>query len=279
MTHFLTYCFIAISFTLSAQTYRNDVRHRPVFWSEMNVVYKTAGRWSLQFDHQYRRQSADENGRDLNLLRFSLLQVFRPWVSYQLSTPIRLSLSPVGLWWHWGRTNTYRPTTFFQELRVIPQVQITRPVGDGDWIWRFRTELRWPTRTDTLTSAYVFLSDGESSQLLSNRFNVRLRAMTRWINPIAQGGEDKSWYSHLSVEPMVVATGSGVRFDQNRTYVALGRKLRPNIRLELGYLNQFSIQKREYERLRTFRFNHALHVYVYLENRRSSKAASDSGPE
>ena len=86
----------------------------------------------------------------------------------------------------------------------------------------------------------MFLSDVESSQLLTNQFNVRLRAMTRWTNPIAQGGMDKSWYSNLSVEPMVVATGSGVRFDQNWTYVALGRKLRPNIRVELGYLNQFS---------------------------------------
>lgn len=262
-----------------AQSYRNDIRHRPVFWSELNLVYKTAGRWSFQLDHQYRRQSEDNNGRDLNVFRYPLLQVFRPWISYQLTKPVRLSLSPIGLWWNWGRVSEYQPTTFFQEIRVIPQLQITKPIGDGEFIQRFRTELRWPSRTDTLANTYVFLSDGESRQVLADRFNVRLRAMARWINPVFQQSKNKSWYSHLSIEPMAVLSKASTRFDQNRTYLALGRKLQDNLRIELGYLNQFSIQKNQAEQIRTFQFNHALHLYVYLENRRRSKADSDSGPE
>jgi hypothetical protein len=78
---------------------------------------------------------------------------------------------------------------------------------------------------------------------------------------------------------MMVIAKSGPRFDQNRTYVALGRKLQENLRVELGYLNQFSIQTNQLEFIRTFRFNHALQVYVYLENARRPKAGSDSGPE
>ncbi|MFD2570206.1 DUF2490 domain-containing protein [Spirosoma soli] len=272
-------CLIALKAV--SQSYPRVVRNQAVFWSELNLVYKTAGRWSFQLDHQYRRQAEYNNGRDLNVFRYPLLQVFRPWVSYQLSKPVRLSLSPIGLWWNWGRVSSYQPTTFFQEVRVIPQLQITKPLGDGELIQRFRTELRWPSRTDTLANTYVFLSDGESRQVLADRFNVRLRAMARWINPIfkrSSGGESP-WYSHLSIEPMMVVSNSGARFDQNRTYLALGRKLRENLRVELGYLNQFSLQTNTAEQLRIARFNHALHVYVYLENRRPSKSDSDSGPE
>lgn len=268
---------LLFSLTVAAQTYRHDVRHRPVFWSEVNLAYRTAGRWSFQLDHQYRRQAEDNNGRDLNVFRYPLQQVFRPWIGYQISKPVRLSLSPIGLWWTWSRPNDRQPTTFFQEVRVIPQLQITQPAGNGEFIMRFRTELRWPSRTDTLANTYVFLSDGESQQVLADRFNVRLRAMARWIRPI--NGTSSGWYTHLSIEPMAVVSKSVRRFDQNRTYLAVGRRLRENLRMELGYLNQFSIQTNEAERLRTFRLNHALHVLVYLENRRRSKAGSDSGPE
>lgn len=278
--HLLFFIFLFAYTPTTAQPYQSEIRHRPVFWSEVNLAYKTAGRWSFQLDHQYRRQSEDNNGRDLNIFRYPLSQVFRPWVSYQLSKPVRLSLSPIGLWWNWGQVNQYQPRTFFRELRVIPQLQITKPVGDGEFIQRFRTELRWSSRTDTVANTYVFLSDGESRQVLADRFNVRLRAMARWINPIFRRGAGRTdWYSHLSLEPMAVLAGSGARFDQSRTYAALGRRLRENMRVEVGYLNQFAIQTNEAARLRTYRFNHALHVYVYLENRRRSKAESDSGPE
>lgn len=264
------------SLTTTAQPYRHDVRHRPVFWSEVNLVYRTAGKWSFQLDHQYRRQTEDNNGRDLNVFRYPLQQVFRPWIGYQLSKPVRLSLSPVGLWWTWSRPNAFQPTTFFREVRIIPQLQVTQPAGNGELIMRFRTELRWPSRTDTLSNTYVFLSDGESQQLLADRFNVRLRAMARWIRPISG---KPGWYTHLSIEPMAVVSKSARRFDQSRTYLALGRRLRENMRVELGYLNQFSVQTNEVERLRTLRLNHALHVLFYLENARRPTAGSDSGPE
>lgn len=248
-------------------------------------MYKTNRKWSFQLDHQYRRQAEDNNGRDVNVFRYPLQQVFRPWISYQLSKPVRLSLSPIGLWWTWSRPNDFQPTTFFQEVRVIPQLAITKPAGNGELVYRFRSELRWPSRTDTLANTYVFLSDGESQQILADRFNVRLRAMLRWIKPVFRHNDsDKPaagprWYLQTSVEPMLVVSRSVQRFDQARTYVALGRRLRENLRVELGYLNQFSVQTNEAERLRTFRLNHALHVYLYLENRRRSKAGSDSGPE
>ncbi|QKZ13047.1 DUF2490 domain-containing protein [Spirosoma sp. KUDC1026] len=277
---FLTIIGCLLTLVATAQRYPSAVRHRTVFWSEINAVYKLPGKWSLQIDHQYRRQADDNNGRDLNAFRHPLLQVFRPWVSYQLSKPVRLSLSPIGLWWNWGRTNEYQPITFTQEVRIIPQLQITKPAGDGELIQRFRTEFRWPSLTDTLANAYIFLADGESQRVLADRFNLRLRAMLRWINPIfKRNTDDKRWYSHLSVEPMLVVADAGAFFDQNRTYLALGRQLAPNLRLELGYLNQFTIQMSESEALRLHRFNHALHVFVYFENRRRSQAGSDSGPE
>lgn len=276
--------FCLLSGLTTAQDYRNAVRHRPVLWSEVNFVYRTKGPWSFQLDHQYRRQ-ANPDGRDFNVFRNPLQQVFRPWISYQVSKPVRLSLSPAGLWWTWNQASEFQPTTFFQELRVIPQLQLTHPAGAGERVIRFRSELRWPSRADTVRNEYVFLSDGETQLFLANRFNVRLRAMLRYVLPVfrgsagAQPGTGPGWYVQTSVEPMVVAGPAGTRFDQNRTYLALGRRLTGNLRVEGGYLNQFSIQAVEAARLRTYRFNHALHVYLYLETRRRSRAGSDSGPE
>ncbi|MGF7217731.1 hypothetical protein GGR92_003906 [Spirosoma lacussanchae] len=262
-----------------AQNYHNVVRHRPVFWSELNLVYKTAGKWSFQMDHQYRRQSRDENGRDLNVFRYPLQQVFRPWINYQLTGPVRLSISPIGLWWTWSRPNDFQPYTFFQEVRIIPQLTITKPLPKSELVYRFRSELRWPSSTDTLTSEYVFLSDGESDDILADRFNVRLRAMIRWIKPVFQKNADKTWYVQTSAEPMAVISRTARRFDQSRVYVALGKRLRDNLRVELGYLNQFNLQTDPIQQRRTFRFNHALHAYLYLENRRRTKTKSPVGPE
>ncbi|CCH55202.1 hypothetical protein BN8_04443 [Fibrisoma limi BUZ 3] len=278
-------CALSLPFFLStslavSQDFRHETRARQAFWSEVNLLYKTKGRWSFQLDHQYRRQAEDNNGRDWNAFRYPLLQVFRPWVNYQVSRSVRTSLSPIGLWWNWGRTSKYQPLTFFQEVRIIPQLQITKPFGDGEFIQRYRTELRWPSQTDTLATTYIFLSDGESQQVLADRFNVRLRAMARWLNPVfKRSATDKRWYTHVSVEPMVVISRSVARFDQNRTYLAMGRRLKDHIRLEVGYLNQLALQTNPAERLKTLRFNNALHVYLYLENFRRSKSQPDSGPE
>lgn len=266
MNRFLLVVLIFVSGVTRAQTDGDQLLNRAVFWSEVNLVYKTAGKWSFQLDHQYRRQANDDNGRDLNAFRHPLLQVVRPWINYQLSPPVRLSLSPLGLWWNWGRVSTYQPITFFQEIRVIPQLQITKPVGAGELIQRFRSELRWASQTDTLARAYVFLSDGESQQVLADRFSGRLRAMTRWIQPVfKRNPKDNRWYAQLSIEPMLVVSASGIRFDQQRTYVALGRQIQRRVRLEVGYMNQFTVQRQQTAPLHLFRFNHGLHLYVYLE--------------
>nr|WP_298935057.1 DUF2490 domain-containing protein [uncultured Dyadobacter sp.] len=268
MNRFLLTVLIFTSSVTCAQTYRDKFVNRTVFWSEVNLVYKTAGKWGFQLDHQYRRQ-AEDNGRDLNAFRYPLLQVFRPWISYQLSQPVQLSLSPLGFWWNWGRVSTYQPLTFFQEIRIIPQLQITKPIGNGQLIQRVRTELRWASRTDTLTSAYIFLSDGESQQVLADRFSLRLRTLARWMNPaFKRDPADNRWYTQLSIEPMLVVSASGIRFDQQRTYLALGRRIQEHLRLEVGYINQFTFQRREADRLHLFRFNHGLHLYVYLESGR-----------
>ncbi len=260
MSRYLLVILCSLGFKAYGQSFQNEVRHRAVFWTELNYVYKINTRWSLQLDHQYRRQ-ADDHGRDLNVFRHPLLQVFRPWVNYQISKPVRLSLSPIGVWWNWGKTNQYQPITFFQEIRVIPQLQITKPLKKGEFVQRYRAELRWPSHTDTLATSYIFLSDGESQEVLADRFNVRLRAMARWINPL-----NKKWYTHVSVEPMAVISPSITHFDQNRTYLAMGRYVKKNLRVEVGYLNQFAVQRIPDEALRLYRFNHALHLFVYLEN-------------
>lgn len=261
---FLFAAFVLVTSIASAQNYTTVVRHRPVLWTEMDLVYRTRGRWSFQFDHIYRRQADDTNGSDLNILRYPLQQAFRPWVTYQLSKPLRLSLSPISLWWAWNQTSK-SPLTFQRNIRVIPQLLLTQPVGRSELVLRYRSEFRWSSATDTLGRAYDVLTDDTPP---FTRRDVRHRLLLRWVQPLSRHSPPaESGFIQGSIEPLAYLSSRDTRLDQLQSSIIFGKRLSENYRLSIGYQNILTIRKNDATRIRSLQYVHALTCTLSIGNR------------
>lgn len=255
--------------TGNAQDYTNVVRHRPILTTQVNLTYRTAGKWSFQLDHLVWRQADDTDGRDLNLLRYPLLEGFRPWVNYQPNKQLKLSLSPLSLWWSWNQTGRSSRITFQEDTRVIPQLIFTSPRRNGTFVIRLRGEFRWRSWPDTLLHTYDFLGDDQHP---INQFEVRPWLMLRWVKPLShRKPADQNWYMQSSVETINIFAPGNTYSDQNRFYLSFGRRVGDNVRLEMGLMSSLAVRRNEATHIRTFRFNHALTLNLSLQNRQRPK--------
>ncbi|QJW89591.1 DUF2490 domain-containing protein [Spirosoma taeanense] len=260
---FLIAVFIFLSSIASAQDYTTVVRHRPVLWTEMDLVYRTRGRWSFQLDNIYRRQADDSNGSDLNILRYPLQQAFRPWVTYQLSKPVRVSLSPISLWWAWNQTSK-SPLTIQRNIRFIPQILLTQPVGRSELVLRFRSEFRWSSVADTLRHPYDVLTDDLPP---FTRRDVRHRLLLRWVQPLSrQGPPAESGFVQGSIEPLAYLSSRDTRLDQLQSSIIFGKRLSENYRLSIGYQNILTIRKNDAAHIRSLQYTHALTCTISIGN-------------
>ena len=257
--------FVCLASQLAvAQDYTNVVRHRPVLWTQLDLSYRTAGRWSFQLDNIYRRQADDTNGNDLNILRYPLLQVLRPWVTYQSSKSVRWSLSPISLWWGWNESSR-SPLTFQQSLRVTPQFVFSKPAKRGEFVLRFRTELRWLSASDTLQHVFDFLPDNGPPL---TRFDARPRLMLRWVQPLSRRvAPADAWFVQTSVEPVANVSSAGTRLDQLQFSVVFGQRVSERLRFNLGYQGLMAARKNDVTHTRAIQITHALTLGVGIGNR------------
>ena len=250
--------------TGNAQDYTNIVRHRPVLWTQVDFAHRTNTKWGFQLDCIYRRQADDVNGRDLNIVHYPLLQVLRPWVTYNLSKPVRLSLSPISLWWSWNQSSQ-SPLTFSQSLRVTPQIVFSQPVGRSEFVVRFRTEFRWLTASDTLQHAFDFLGN---DALPYSRSDARPRLMVRWVQPLSHRmPAADSWFMQTSIEPVANVSPAGTRLDQLQFSVIFGQRVSEKFRFSLGYQGIMAARKNEATHIRAVQLTHALTLAVSISNR------------
>ncbi len=197
-------------------------------------------KWGVHLEGQWRRH-------DLGLSWQQLL--LRPGVNYQLTKNILLTGG-------YGFIETYRYGDFpfraaFPEHRIFEQVQITPRFLSLDWQNRLRFEQR---HLGVMTEQ----PDG-TFRRASWRYENRFRYMLRTNVPLPFA--DKKYYLGLYNEIMF-DYGKNVAFnvfDQNRAYVALGRTVARETRLEVGFMEQ-TIQQRSGQ---VFEHNHTLQVAIY----------------
>jgi hypothetical protein len=128
----------------------------------------------------------------------------------------------------------------FPEHRTYEQAQITQRFAGLDWQNRLRLEQR-----------HIL---GYAA-----RYENRFRYMLRTNIPLPW--DDKRYYLGVYDE-IFYNFGKNVAFnvfDQNRAYFALGRQMKKQTRLEVGFLEQ-TIQQRNG---RVFEHNHTLQVAIY----------------
>lgn len=185
-------------------------------------------KWGIHLEGQWRRADLGLNWQQLLL---------RPGVNYQLTPKISLTAG-------YGFIQTYRYGEFpvraaFPEHRFFEQVLITQRALKLDWQNRFRLEQRNLKRT---------------TWELENRVRYMLR--TNIPLPFAE----RRYYLGIYNEIMF-NFGKNVAsnvFDQNRAYIALGRNVGHETRVEVGFMEQ-TIQQRSGQ---VFEHNHTLQVAI-----------------
>lgn len=201
-------------------------------WAAWFNSVKLSEQWSLVSDVQLRSSDDWEDVRTL---------IVRPGVSYFLDKNNGLSGG-------YAYIATYSPTAReLTEHRSWQQFVAQRKLGDFPLTHRLRLEQRFIERASG--------DDVYSDRLrYFGRLLVSLNASGR--SPFTQG-------NYLAVQNEVFLNMSGrgdlngQLFDQNRAYVALGRRLSATRDFEVGYLNQF-IKGRRSDTL-----NHVIQFALY----------------
>jgi hypothetical protein len=217
-----------------------DSEHNPNAWFMYFGDHPVAGsRWGVHLEGQWRR--TDLGGAWQQLL-------LRPGVNYQISKSTSVTFG-----YGFIETHPYgdRPALAnFPEHRIFEQLAYTRKVGKLDLTSRFRLEQR---NIGTLAP-----KPGGGFHTTDYRYENRVRYMARTTIPFSSGSKNfVALYDEI-----LFNFGKNVDrnvFDQNRAYIAYGRKLGRETNLEIGFLEQ-TVQRRGGT---YFEHNHTLQVAIY----------------
>lgn len=206
-----------------AQTVQENFRVWAAYFGDHPFV---ESQWGLHLEAHVRRQ--DELTRWQQLL-------IRPGVNFRVNRFLTLTVG-----WAFNRTyptpsSTGPPTN---EQRLWEQAWLRYSTGKVAWSSRFRLENRFLP----VASGY--------------RFENRLRYWQQATVPVKRQlyvtGYDEVWF-------YVAPYQAGSAFDQNRAYVALGFSVKPDWRIETGYLNQTLLERTG----RVLEVNHMVVISVY----------------
>jgi len=191
-------------------------------------------KWGLYLEGQFRRHNAITQWQQLLL---------RPGVNYQLTDKVSLTAGYAFIRSH--RYSDYAaPGPATNEHRIWEQVRFyygSKPIA---WNTRIRFENRFLSATNTVTGRPGY------------RYENRLRLFQQATVPLSARtyvtAYDEFW---VYVKPYIASSA----FDQNRAYGAFGVKVRPDWRVEVGYMNQALLQRSG----RVLEANHTLVLAIY----------------
>jgi hypothetical protein len=200
------------------------------------------GPWGVHFDGQWRRQGIGGKWQQLLL---------RPGVNYDITSQVQASAGYAFIKSH--PYGDYPAPFVTPEHRIWQQLILKQRVRRTAIAHRFRLEQRF--------AGAKALDEAGEEYLTGYRYRNRFRYFVKGVIPIRKNGQDGNLFVALYNEVMF-NFGRNVQnniFDQNRAYVALGRKLPWFGTLEVGYLQQTVQQGNG----RVFEFNHTLQVGLF----------------
>ncbi len=221
-----------------------------MLWLNAQLNGKIKGKFNYGLDVEMRRQADPNSGYEkgdvvgksnFDIIKHPYQDALRPWIHYQPNDKIRFSWSPVTWFGTWSFPANGK-TTYQPELRTSPQITLYHNHGRIQFIQRYRYEFRFygVKTTDTHlgdptgpNNSYTFPD--------ANKIN-RFRYMLRAVIPLNNSKLDKGTCYIMTSEELFISNGKNVPsyklLDQSRFYFMIGYKFHPEMRLELGYLNQ-----------------------------------------
>lgn len=147
----------------------------------------------------------------------------------------------------------------FDEHRAYEQLTLAQRTGMVAWTHRYRTEQRWIERLAADSSGV--------SRAVGWRYANRVRYQLRATVPLAGRTLEAREPYLTAYDELFVSWGHTVRYnvlDQNRALAAVGYRVTPGLRVEIGYLNQRVIRANG-EQVEN---NHTLQVGVFTSGGR-----------
>jgi Protein of unknown function (DUF2490) len=210
-------------------------------WTDLNVSGKIKSKLLWQIENHHRREDMqgdyNEATKTGNPYKTLNQHIIRPYLHYQLNPNVRFSLMPLG-WMGSNRYSEGKPSAFFSELRIAPQVILTQNIGRLRFDNRFRYEFRWIGKNKAVNHK-SFLYGGDFSTIV---YRERFRYQLKMTVPLNKSKlENKTLYLQAYNE-LFINSGKNVAniniFDQNRVLIGLGYKLNNYVSLEAGFLRQ-----------------------------------------
>lgn len=182
-------------------------------WFSYLGQYKVSAKWGFHLETQFRMD---------NELRQSLQKAYRIGGIYYLSSTENLTAG-------YAYVNTFSSSLdkFYAENRIWEQYQVNKKWKKNTTMHRLRLEQRWIEQLAANSTAY------------QSRFRYMNRNLFHLTN---LKSDTKELYAVLQDEVFLTLGENKVNskfMDQNRFLVGLGLNWRNEIRLEMGYMNQF----------------------------------------
>ena len=202
--------------------------------------HPVSDRWGVHLEGQYRRHDVVSDWQQLLL---------RPAINYEASDAVTLTAGYAYVRTH--RYGEFPAAARFPEHRIFQQAVLRHGVGKVGFSHRYRLEQRYIGEARA--------EPGDSPEVQRFRYENRARYMLRGVIPFGE-----SRYYLAAYDEIMVNFGRNVAsnvFDQNRAYLALGRKLGKPGNLEIGYLHQLGQQRSG----RVFESNHTIQVALFSQ--------------
>jgi len=204
------------------------------------------GPFGVHFDGQWRRQGVGQKSQQLLL---------RPGINYDISPTAQASGGYAFIKSH--PYGDYPAPFTTPEHRIWQQLVLRQQIGKTGVAHRFRLEQRFVGARESDAT--------NEGRLLGYSHRNRFRYFTKGVIPLRKKGTDSTLFIAAYNEVMF-NFGRNVQnniFDQNRAYIALGRKIPGLGSLEVGYLQQTVQQGNG----RVFEFNHTLQIGLFSTRR------------
>ncbi|MBC7389314.1 MAG: DUF2490 domain-containing protein [Opitutaceae bacterium] len=235
-------------------TANRDYLNNKMFWFQGVIVGKISPKWTYHLDLEYRRQAdpeygykkGDNVGTDQSAIFKNPYQyAIRPFIHYQPNEHIRFSLSP--LTWFGSYTFPVNGRTYYTpEFRWSPQVTFYKNFGRVQIHQRYRLEFRYFGKKTEDTNLPDPTGPSSSYEFTDQGRHTRLRILVRAVIPLNSMKVEKGTHYIMTSEELMFKFGKYVDnanfFDQSRFYLVYGYKFHPEMRFEIGYLNQIAFR-------------------------------------
>jgi hypothetical protein len=251
-----------------------------LFWSEIGINGPIKNKFGYGLDIQYRRRAfgtgnlSTTSSEHNNIFQTPFQYVLRPWINYNYSPNLRFSISPLGAWFNFKDDSPKAgvPQSFQPELRICGQVTFSNEIGRVSVTQRVRYEYRMFGIKEPLNGGEFNIFDGYSFNTTGYGPKQRVRVFMRANIPL-QSHSMKEMQAHqfyISIfDEVFISAGANVGnniFDQNRFLTSLGYKIAPDVRVEVGYLNQLAFQNVGKTTVQDVYKNNVLQFYLFLDN-------------